>query len=69
MTTPGDEAPRSWVRRPLATPAELATEPDAYPESPLAGGPESFFPDWRTRLTKNLARRSDGRWDPLTCGV
>ena len=25
-----------------------------------------FFPDWRERLIRNLSRRSDGRWDPLT---
>ena len=27
---------------------------------------EAAYPDWRRRLTRNLARRSDGRWDPLT---
>jgi hypothetical protein len=24
------------------------------------------YPDWRKRLTRNLSRRSDGPWDPLT---
>jgi len=27
---------------------------------------ESGFPDWRDRLARNLSRRSDGRWEPLT---
>jgi hypothetical protein len=27
---------------------------------------ESWHADWRARLTRNLSRRSDGRWEPLT---
>lgn len=27
------------------------------------------FPDWRRRLRRNLSRRSDGRWDPLTHAI
>ena len=46
--------------------AQLAAAPAPFPvptkELPL----ESAFPDWRERLTRNLARRSDGRWEPLT---
>lgn len=56
----------SFVRGPLATPSEVAMQDPAYP-CPDAGSPdETLFVDWRERLARNLSRRSDGRWDPLT---
>lgn len=57
----------SWRRRsPTATPQEISAEPDAFPV-PTADTPnETFFPDWRRRLARNLSRRSDSRWEPLT---
>lgn len=45
---------------------ELAREPTPFPTRTVACPIESGFPDWRERLTRNLARRSDGRWEPLT---
>lgn len=40
------------------------------PGSRPAGAPEpdaeQAYSDWQRRLAGNLARRSDGRWDPLT---
>lgn len=58
---------RSSSRSPLASPAEVAREPAPFPAKDADANDESFFPDWRRRLSRNLARRSDGRWDPLTC--
>lgn len=61
------EAPlRSSIRSPLASPAEVAGEASPFPTQDADANDESFFPDWRRRLSRNLARRSDGRWDPLT---
>jgi hypothetical protein len=57
---------RSLVRAPLATPAQLADEPAAFPSTSDATPRETGFPDWRSRLTRNLSRRGDGRWEPLT---
>lgn len=53
------------VRSPLATPEEVANEPPAFPRLTPKKPVEKAFPDWRQRLTRNLARRSDGRWEPL----
>ena len=51
---------------PLASPFAVANEPAPFPR-PTADNPiEVSWTDWRRRLTHNLARRSDGRWDPLT---
>ena len=68
MTGPRDPAePRESQRRsPLATPEQLLGEPVPFPSTTAARPHESWFPDWRLRLTRNLARRSDGRWEPLT---
>ena len=60
------EALHPFMRSPLATPAEIGQESAAYPVKTDEYPFESFFPDWRRRLTRNLARRGDGRWDPLT---
>jgi hypothetical protein len=57
---------RPFVRVPLATPLEIAAQDAAYPATHAGQPDESLFPDWRDRLARNLARRSDGRWDPLS---
>jgi hypothetical protein len=54
----------TWSTR--ATQAELAGEPPAFPSLSAANSVETWYDDWRARLTRNLSRRSDGRWDPLT---
>jgi hypothetical protein len=56
---------RPFVRVPLATQAEVLHEPAAFPVK-LPGSVETCFSDWRLRLSRNLSRRSDGRWEPLT---
>ncbi len=54
------------TRSPLATPDAIANEPEPFPSTSSAAPHETWFPDWRRRLTSNLTRRSDGRWAPLT---
>jgi len=54
------------VRSPLATPEEVANEPHPFPRVTAEKPLEKAFADWRERLTRNLARRSDSRWEPLT---
>lgn len=56
----------SSTRLPTASPAEVAAEPTTFPVMSADFPVESFFPDWRSRLARNLARRSDSRWEPLT---
>lgn len=63
MTGTGD---RSRRRQPTASPEEVAAEPAPFPVKTLELPIESFVPDWRRRLARNLARRSDARWEPLT---
>jgi hypothetical protein len=46
--------------------AQLAREPAPFPTTTPAAPVESGYPDWRDRLARNLARRNDGRWEPLT---
>ena len=60
------DAHRRFVRGPLATPSEIASEDPAYPVTDAARPSEWSFSDWRERLARNLSRRSDGRWEPLT---
>ncbi|HXT17493.1 MAG TPA: hypothetical protein VN706_17765 [Gemmatimonadaceae bacterium] len=60
------DAQRSFIRAPLATPSEIAKQDPAYPATDATQPNESLFADWRQRLARNLSRRSDGRWDPLT---
>ena len=62
-----DARGRRWtLRSPIATPEEVAAEPAPFAaKTPEAPG-ETFFADWRERLTRNLSRRSTGRWEPLT---
>jgi hypothetical protein len=50
----------------LATPAEVAAEPRPFPQRSKDDSEEVFYDDWRLRLERNLSRRSDGRWDPLS---
>ena len=57
---------RASVRSPTASQAEVADEPTPFPKTTLALPSETLFPDWRRRLLRNLSRRSDSRWEPLT---
>jgi hypothetical protein len=61
-----DTRDRSRTRAPTASPAEVAAETAPFPVMTIDLPIESFFPDWRRRLTRNLATRSDSRWEPLT---
>ncbi|HXT14916.1 MAG TPA: hypothetical protein VN706_04760 [Gemmatimonadaceae bacterium] len=56
----------STVRSPTATPAQVACEAAPFPVKTPANPIETLFPDWRQRLGRNLSRRSDSRWEPLT---
>jgi hypothetical protein len=51
---------------PLATQEAIAREPAPFSKVTDAEPEETAFADWRIRLARNLARRNDGRWDPLT---
>lgn len=66
MTDRGNVPLRSVIRSPFSTPEALSNEPEAFPSTSSAAPHETWFPDWRQRLTANLSRRSDGRWTPLT---
>jgi hypothetical protein len=57
---------RSSTRSPIATPEEVGREPAPFPSKEDDRPIETFFPDWRRRLTRNLSRRSNSRWEPLT---
>jgi hypothetical protein len=61
-----DTHDRSRRRSPTASPAEVAAECAPFPATTIDLPIESFFSDWRRRLTRNLATRSDSRWEPLT---
>jgi hypothetical protein len=54
------------LRSPLATQEAIALERAPFPHTTDEEPEETGFDDWRARLTRNLARRCDGRWDPLT---
>lgn len=56
----------STLRSPLATQDAVAREPAPFPVASREAPQESQYPDWRRRLLRNLSRRSDGRWEPLT---
>ena len=65
MSEDGHE--RRWtLRSPISTPEEVAAEPAPFPAKTLEAPGETFFADWRARLTRNLSRRSTSRWEPLT---
>jgi hypothetical protein len=61
-----EDSLRPYIRAPLATPEETAREPAPFPATTTEEPFETGFPDWRRRLTRNLARHSVGRWEPLT---
>ena len=61
-----DDVPRLGLRGPLATPEATANEPAPFPKTTKESPFEGAYADWRERLTGNLSRRSDGRWEPLT---
>lgn len=64
-----DEAARrpfSSFHEALASPAHVANEPNPFPQATAKKPTEVWYDDWRERLTRNLASRSDGRWEPLT---
>lgn len=61
-----DPIDRRWVAHdPLATPEAVSHEPSPFPGATIDAR-EVMREDWRQRLTRNLARRSDGRWEPLS---
>jgi len=66
ITGTDGEPRRRLTRSPQATPEELAREPAPFPKSSAGEREEDWYADWRMRLTRNLSRRSDGRWEPLT---
>ena len=66
MSGPDAHSARPYVRAPLATPEETANEPAPFPRTTREAPLETAFADWRQRLTRNLSRRSDSRWEPLT---
>ena len=49
-----------------ATHEQLAVQPAPFPSKTTAAPEEVGYDDWRKRLSRNLARRSGGRWEPLT---
>jgi hypothetical protein len=57
---------RALTYNPLATQEAIAKETPPFPSATAAEPEESWYDDWRVRLTRNLSRRSDGRWEPLT---
>jgi hypothetical protein len=61
-----DDVSRHRIRGPLATAEAIANEPAPFPKMTTEAPFESVYADWRERLTANLSRRSDGRWEPLT---
>jgi hypothetical protein len=59
----------NWVRPSHGahqTKEQLAQQPVPFPSTTAAAPVESGCVDWRDRLTRNFARRSDGGWEPLT---
>jgi hypothetical protein len=65
MTNPEKPGPFS-AREALATQAAVAAEPAPFPQKTATEPFETCYDDWRERLRRNLSRRSDGRWEPLT---
>jgi hypothetical protein len=61
-----EERGRALTHNPLATPEAIAREAPGFPSASAAEPEESWYVDWRLRLSRNLSRRSDGRWEPLT---
>ena len=59
------EARQPLTHSPLANHESLVNEATTFPSSGVAEPEESWYGDWRVRLTRKLSRRSDGRWEPL----
>jgi len=53
-------------RQALASPLAVSGGPAPFPRPTGDMLVEHGYGDWRRRLTRNLSRRSDARWDPLT---
>jgi len=66
MTADEERRSNTPAQPALATPAQVAAEPAPFPSRSEGDTEEVFFADWQNRLTRNLSRRSDGRWEPLT---
>ena len=66
QTDRNDETVRVFLRRPLATPEAVAKEIEPFPTTEGGTLLEHWHADWHARLTRNLSRRKDGRWEPLT---
>ena len=66
MTTTPRSLRSLLIRQPHATAAAVAAEPPPFPRVTADMPHEYGYDDWRERLERNLSRRSDGRWDPLT---
>ena len=66
MSNESAARPFSSSHDPLASPAAIAIEPNPFPRASAERPIEVWYDDWHARLTRNLASRSDGRWEPLT---
>jgi hypothetical protein len=66
MTPDQERRSRVSFQPSLATPAEGAAEPPAFPVRAEGHTEEIFYSDWQQRLNRNLFRRSDGHWEPLS---
>ena len=54
------------VRQPRASAEAVAAEAQEVPRATAERPNEHGYDDWRERLARNLSRRSDGPWEPLT---
>ena len=66
MMTDEERRSRTPFQPALATPSQVASEPPPFPVQSATHTEEVFFADWQRRLSRNLSRRSDGRWEPLS---
>ena len=66
MTADEERRSKTPAQPSLATPAQVAAEPAPFPSRSQGETEEVLYVDWQRRLTRNLARRSDGRWEPLS---
>ena len=66
MTADEERRSRTAPQPSLATHAQVAAEKPPFPLRSEGDTEEVFYTDWQLRLARNLARRSDGRWEPLS---